>query len=336
MAVDSSVLPKSLSSWKNPLEEVVSRRLANIEPNSLGEAIRCACKGGKRIRPLISLWFGAAHGVDRDSSLGVACLTEWLHNAFLIHDDIQDGDAWRRDEPTLWKSHGTATALNAADWLLSAVYSEISRLSVDDLVRSRLLQAVSDVHRRTVEGQQLDLGGRADSRFQLSDYERLVKSKTGRYLALGMVCAAILAGFDDDRVNLLWRVGDQLGPAFQIQDDLLDLTPEKGRGGEFGNDIREGKPSILFAHSIQSGGLNQEERERLVEIMALPREETSASEVEECIGLFDKTGSIDFAREEAKSRSRTGLELFASIQGVSSEVLQEFEMICNYMTDRSR
>ena len=336
MTVDSSVLPKSLSCWKTPLEETVSRRLANIDPNSLGEAIRCACQGGKRIRPLISLWFGAANGVDRDHSLGVACLTEWLHNAFLIHDDIQDGDAWRRDEPTLWRSHGTATALNAADWLLSAVYSEISQLSVEDTVRSRLLLAVSDVHRRTVEGQQLDLGGRADSRFQLSDYERLVKSKTGRYLALGMVCAAILAGFNDDRVNLLWRVGDQLGPAFQIQDDLLDLTPEKGRGGEFGNDIREGKPSILFAHSIQSGILNQEECERLVEIMALPRDETSASEVEECIGLFDKAGSIDFAREEAKSRSLTGLKLFASIPGVSSELLQEFEMICNYMTDRSR
>ncbi|MGB1809851.1 MAG: polyprenyl synthetase family protein [Planctomycetota bacterium] len=330
------MLPNSLSSWKDPLEETVSLRLAKIEPNSLGEAIRSACKGGKRIRPLISLWFGAAQGVDRDSSLGVACLTEWLHNAFLIHDDIQDGDAWRRDEPTLWKSYGTATALNAADWLLSAVYSEISRLSVEDSVRSRLLLAVSDVHRRTVEGQQLDLGGRADSRFQLSDYERLVKSKTGRYLALGMVCAAILAGFEEDRVNSLWRVGDQLGPAFQIQDDLLDLTPEKGRGGEFGNDIREGKPSILFAHSVQSASLNETERKRLVDIMALPREETSASEVEECIGFFQKAGAIDFAREEAKSRSKTGLELFASIPGLSGEVLQEFEMICTYMTDRSR
>ena len=336
MAVDSSVLPNSLSKWKIPLEEAVQRRLSSIQPEALGEAIRCACKGGKRIRPLISMWFGAANDVDRESALVVACLTEWLHNAFLIHDDIQDGDAWRRDEPTLWKSHGTATALNAADWLLSAVYTEISQLSVSDAVRSRLLQAVSDVHRRTVEGQQLDLGGRADSGFSLSDYERLVKSKTGRYLALGMVCVAILADFDQHRVDALWQVGDQLGPAFQIQDDLLDLTPEKGRGGEFGNDIREGKPSILFAHSVQSKELAAAERDRILQIMALSRSETSAANVEECISLFQKAGSLDFARNEARIRSQSGLRLFSSISGLSTEIHQEFEMICNYMTDRSR
>ena len=87
---------------------------------------------------------------------------------------------------------------------------------------------------------------------------------------------------------------------------------------------------------MQSASLSEAECKRLVDIMALPRVETSASEVEECIGLFQKAGSIDFARGEAKSRSKTGLELFASISGLSGEVLQEFEMICTYMTDRSR
>ena len=157
---------------ERPLEETVSQRLAKIVPNPLGEAIRSACKGGKRIRPLISLWFGAAHGVDRDSSLGVACLTEWLHNAFLIHDDIQMVTTGAGTNPHC-ESHGTATALNAADWLLSQVYSGDQSTVSGRLRAVEIASGGFDVHRRTVEGQQLDLGGRADSRDSSSpDYER--------------------------------------------------------------------------------------------------------------------------------------------------------------------
>lgn len=329
-------MPATLSAWKKPLGEVVDSRLATIRPDSLGDAVRSACSGGKRIRPLISLWFGSGLGVDPKACLGMACLTEWLHNAFLIHDDIQDGDAWRRDVPTLWKSHGTATALNAADWLLSAVYSEISYAPVEDAVRSRLIAAVSDVHQRTVQGQQLDLSGRADPQFSLEDYEDLVKSKTGRYLALGMVCVAIVHGWDESSIDSLWQVGDHLGPAFQIQDDLLDLTPDKGRCGESGNDIREGKPSILFAHSIQSTEISVAERQRVIEIMLLPREDTTESHVSECIELFQRAGSIEFARRQARSRSQAGLDIFSKIVGLTTKVQDEFESICNFMTDRNR
>ena len=336
MAIGQTKLPATLSRWKQPLEGQIDERLANIRPESLCDAIRTACSGGKRIRPLISLWFGSGLGVDSKVCLGMACLTEWLHNAFLIHDDIQDGDAWRRDVPSLWKSHGTATALNAADWLLSAVYSEISVAPVKDNVRSRLIAAVSEVHQRTVQGQQLDLSGRADPHFSLEDYEHLVKSKTGRYLALGMVCVAIVHGLEEVSIEQLWQVGDHLGPAFQIQDDLLDLTPDKGRCGESGNDIREGKPSILFAHSIQSHEITVAERQRVIEIMSLPREETTEAHVSECVELFQRAGSLEFARGQARLRSETGRDIFRTISGLSAEVQDEFESICNFMTDRNR
>ncbi len=336
MALESMKLPVALVHWSGPLEAEIDQRLAGIEPESLGEAIRVACRGGKRIRPLISLWFGSALGVDREAALSLACLTEWLHNAFLIHDDIQDGDTWRRDQPTLWKSHGTATALNSADWLLSAVYSEVAALAIEESVRSRLLLAVSGVHRRTIEGQQHDLAGRADPQFNLQRYDELVRSKTGRYLALGMVCIAIVRGFGPRVIDSLWQVGDQLGPAFQIQDDLLDLTPGKGRRGESGNDIREGKPSILYAHAMQSDALSGEDRQRLVEVMGLPREQTNDDHVDECVQLFEKCDSFEFARSEAMKRSQSGREIFNSIDDLATEVHEEFELICSFMTERKR
>lgn len=336
MALSNMNLPAALADWSKPLEEEIEQRLQLIEPISLASAIQAACQGGKRIRPLISLWFASAVKIRRQEALSLACLTEWLHNAFLIHDDIQDGDAWRRDQPSLWKSHGTATALNSADWLLSAVYREISHLSIEDSVRARLLDAVSDVHRRTVEGQQHDLSGRADPDFNLQRYEALVRSKTGRYLALGMVCVAIVRGYSENVIDALWRVGDQLGPAFQIQDDLLDLTPGKGRGGESGNDIREGKPSILYAHAMQSAQITNSERLRLVEIMELPREQTTEQHIEECLELFGKCESLEFARLEADQRSQSGREIFLSIAELSTEVHEDFDSICSFMTERKR
>ncbi|MBC8260471.1 MAG: polyprenyl synthetase family protein [Planctomycetia bacterium] len=336
MVSQHTEMPAVLGKWSQVLDERVQGRLGTIEPESLKLALIEANSGGKRVRPLLSLWFGSCLGVEMERLLPVACLTEWLHSAFLIHDDIQDGDIWRRDRPTLWKSHGIPTALNAADWLLSAVYREISSISLDPSSRIRILEAVSDVHRRTVVGQQFDLSGRADPSFSLQRYEELVRSKTGRYLALGMVCVAIVKGLDDGVVDTLWNVGDQLGPAFQIQDDLLDLTKGKGRGGEMGNDIREGKPSILFAHSLQSSAMTDADKSRLVSIMDRSREETSTTDIQECIEIFDKCGSIEFAKAEARSRSAQGLGIFSDIDELSPVIKAEFESICEYLTERNR
>ncbi|MGE4618408.1 MAG: polyprenyl synthetase family protein, partial [Planctomycetota bacterium] len=196
--------------------------------------------------------------------------------------------------------------------------------------------SVQDVHRRTVVGQQFDLDGRADPDFNLNLYEQAVQAKTGRYLALGMVGSAIVAGLDESSVELLWQVGDQLGPAFQIQDDLLDMTRSKGRGGELGNDIREGKPSILYAHALESGGLSSADRNELVSVLGKDRSQTSDEEVAWVIDLFQRCGSIDFAHDQARNRAEKGVRLFRQITGVPEIVSEQFENIARYAVERDR
>ena len=328
--------PDFLRHPEKRIQELISVRLDQLTASSLQSAIRQATCGGKRFRPLLCYWFGTALGAAPKVVEPVACLTEWLHSAFLIQDDIQDGDQWRRDRPTLWKSHGVATALNAANWLLAEVYGEISDLEVTESHRARLLASVQDVHRRTVLGQQFDLDGRADPRFDLSRYERAVQAKTGRYLALGLVASAIVAGLKQESIDSLWKVGDQLGPAFQIQDDLLDLTQGKGRGGEVGNDIREGKPSILYAHALEAGQLKDADCNKLIEVMGKPRSETSQQDVEWAIDLFGKCGSMDFARQQARSRAQEGIRLFGETPGVLPDICEQFACIARFAVERNR
>ncbi len=329
-------LPRALSRSEDRLAAAISARLALVPSAVLQTALERSTSGGKRFRPLLALWFGDSLGVARDDAERIACLTEWLHSAFLIHDDIQDGDEWRRDQPTLWKSHGISTALNAADWLLSAVYLEVSRMHLPDEVRSQLLSAVQDVHSRTVLGQQYDLDGRGDADFGLDRYEQAVRAKTGRYLALGMVAVAIAARWSQHAIDQLWSVGDHLGPAFQIQDDLLDLTSSKGRAGQLGNDIREGKPSILYAHALERGQLSQEQKNRLVDVMLQERVLTSDEDVEWVISLFHDCGAIEFARIQANERADAGIDLFRELPGVPQELHATFEQIARFAVERNR
>ncbi|MFQ5655697.1 MAG: polyprenyl synthetase family protein, partial [Planctomycetota bacterium] len=182
--------------------------------------------------------------------------------------------------------------------------------------------------------QALDLEGRADPSFTLERYEEIIRKKTGRYLALGWVGAALIAGWEPERARAFWAVGDHLGPAFQIRDDLLDLTTGKGRGGEVGCDIREGKPSILFAHALCSADLEEKQRCRLLEILGRPRDETGPDDVAWVIELYRLLGSLEFAAQEARRRAARGIDAFCSLEGIPAAGARPIEEIAAYLSER--
>jgi len=152
-------------------------------------------------------------------------------------------------------------------------------------------------YERTLAGQALDINSRCDARFAIEDYLRMVTLKTGHYLVLGMVGGAIIAGAPKATLECLRKLGESLGPAFQIRDDILDLTAGKGRGGASGSDIREGKASILYAHALAHS--SPAEGERLLAVMRKPREETTDADVAAVLGLYEQCGSVAFAQETA-------------------------------------
>lgn len=290
--------------------------------------------GGKGLRPALALWWGERLGVDRAGAESWGLAVELLHNAFLIHDDIEDGDRYRRGRPTLWVEAGVPVALNVADHLIAEAYRRIASIDAPSAAVVAMVGDFASTHRTTVEGQALDLEHRADPHFTLERYEAIIRRKTGRYLALAWVGPARLAGWTDEEVDALWRIGDELGPAFQIRDDVLDLSSAKGRGGEIGCDIREGKPSILVAHALAAPELAAEDRTRLLEILSRDRASTTAADVEWTVEKFDALGSRAFALGEARRRVESARRLFPSLRGSTPERVAEFESIAAFLVDR--
>lgn len=256
--------------------------------------------GGKRLRPALTLWTCEALGGDPQKALPFALATELLHNFFLVHDDIEDGDTMRRDQETLWKKDGVPNAINVGDYLLAKAYAMILSAPLPPPAIVKLLRIFTETFERTVEGQALDINLRGSAEVTLETYYRIVRLKTAYYLALTWVGGAVVAGVADEALAPLWQLGHRLGPAFQIRDDIIDMTQGKGRGGEIGCDLREGKPSIFFAYVLDRKCGTESERERLLEILRKPRELTTPDDVAWAIAFYRLAGALQFAEDEAR------------------------------------
>ena len=287
--------------------------------------------GGKRIRPALCLLCCEELGGDSQRAVPFAAAIEILHNMLLVHDDLEDGDTVRRDLPTVWVEFGMANAVNLGDYMLGRAYTALLRTPADAPTRLRLLEAFTGAYERTCLGQALDINGRGRENLTVEDYLEMVTLKTGDYLALGMVGGAIIAGMDEAGVREIRALGGNMGPAFQVRDDVIDLTEGKGRGGAIGNDIREGKPSILYAHALSQA--SHGDRQRLLDVMRKPRQDTAQEDVRWVTGLYRRLGSIQFAQAKAE---QLVAEAFDTIERIPADNKAFFRRVATFMAERTR
>lgn len=287
--------------------------------------------GGKRIRPALCLLCCEELGGRQEEALPFAAAVEILHNMLLVHDDVEDGDKVRRDAPTVWVKFGVENAVNLGDYMLGRAYSVIQRSPVEGNTTLRLMAAFTSAYEHTCQGQARDLNQRGKADLSVEDYLETVRLKTGDYLALGMVGGAIIAGLSAEGVDRIRELGSNMGPAFQVRDDVIDLTRGKGRGGALGNDIREGKPSILYAHALSEA--DTADRNRLLKIMRRDRPDTSDDDVQWVISLYEKLGSIEFARSTAE---RLVEESYETIETIPVDNKQFFRTVARFMAERTK
>ncbi len=273
-------------------------------------------RGGKMMRPSLCLAAARAFGASVDQALLTAVSIELLHNALLVHDDIEDESEERRGRPALHALHGVPLALNLGDALaLASIRPLVENL---DALGPRLAQAVFRETERmaweTVEGQALELGWRRDNVEDVgeADYLAMVMKKTC-WLAtihpLRMGAMIATRGLAD--LEGLTRFGFFLGAAFQIQDDILNLEPDEAYGKEIDGDLYEGKRTLMLIHVARAA--EPEERRRLFAHLARPRSERGPDEVAWLRALMERHRSLDYARGVA--------------QGLAGAALHEHEAI---------
>src|SRR5436309_9386708 len=222
-----------------------------------------------------------------------------LHNAFLVHDDVEDGSDSRRGAPTMHRRTGIPIAVNTGD-SMNALAMRLFRETGERLgpaTAMRIFDEVDHMVVETLEGQAIELGWVRDNDLTVGtdDYLRLVLKKTAWYSFIHpMRIGALVAGADDglDRFN---RFGFLLGAAFQIQDDVLNLVGSHARyGKEIAGDLCEGKRTLVLSHAFERAAPT--ERTRLQNVYSRPGERRLQRELVDLYDLLGRTGSIEWAR----------------------------------------
>ncbi|MCF6153533.1 octaprenyl-diphosphate synthase [Candidatus Kuenenia stuttgartiensis] len=320
----------SIRTYGAKIDDMLRELIPVDEENYLSEPIWYHMNTkGKRVRPAICLITCEALGGNPENALSFALAIEVLHNMFLMHDDIEDGDTVRRDQPTVWVKYGTANAINAGDYLLACAYKSTLASPVAPEKRLKLLEALTLTYGKTVEGQALDINARAAESFTVAAYMKMVELKTGYYLACGMVGGAIVAGASNEVVEKIWMLGKNMGPAFQIRDDLIDLTHGKGRGGVIGSDIKEGKASFLYSYVLQIA--SGEQKKKLREIMLKPREETTADDIEWVLDVYRRYDAMKYAQDYAENLVQ---QAYKTINEIPVDDKTIFKEIASFMAQR--
>jgi geranylgeranyl pyrophosphate synthase len=262
--------------------------------------------GGKRLRALLPVWVCANLGGRPENALDIGAGLELLHNATLVHDDLQDGDRYRRGQPTVWHRWGSAQAINAGDALVFQGIGRILRAPAGQ----RAAEAVCRAMVRVTEGQTME--------FQLqlpaanpdalpptpANWNAMALRKTGALLGACLQTGAIAAGADAPTVVSAAEYGEALGLLFQVQDDYLDLVGDKGREAP-GSDLMEGKLSFpvvwAYAHTAPA------DVAALRRVLEAERGRKTRAMVEEAIATLTRTGAVAATAEWLMDACRTAL-----------------------------
>jgi geranylgeranyl pyrophosphate synthase len=285
---------------------VLTEFLPRKEPNQhLYELVRdFVAQPSKGLRPALCLATCRAYGGSTRSALRSAAGLELLHNAFLVHDDIEDGSLSRRGEPTMHRRVGVPLAVNTGD-AMNALSMRLFRGNLYRLSPEAALRIIDEVDHMLVEsleGQAMELGWIRDRNCTIGtdDYLRMVLKKTAWYSFIHpMRIGALIAGApgDLDRFN---RFGFLLGAAFQIQDDVLNLVGCASRyGKEIGGDLHEGKRSLVLSRALATA--SPSDRSRLEDFLGRPGPQRLQREVAAVHDLLQDGGSIDWARRSASA-----------------------------------
>ncbi|RJP22167.1 MAG: polyprenyl synthetase family protein [Deltaproteobacteria bacterium] len=254
--------------------------------------------GGKRIRPAVLLLCADACGYRGPRRTVMAVVTEYMHTATLLHDDVVDLGTVRRGKPAANILFGNSVSILVGDFL----FARASQLMTEDGdidvlgIYARTLVSLS-------EGEVLQLMKTRDAGITEEEYLTVVFCKTASLIAAASETGAVLAGADPAVRKAMFGFGKSIGIAFQLVDDILDYTgTEKELGKRPLQDLREGKVTLPLLHALREADAEDRERAR----RALAKKEPAERDVAFLSGLVDRNGGIAYAASRARSHVRRG------------------------------
>jgi geranylgeranyl diphosphate synthase type II len=269
----------------------------------------------KGLRPFICVTSTLAFGGSEEDALLTAAAIELFQNWILIHDDLEDGSELRRGLPALHKKYDWTLALNAGDALHARMWGALldnaKRLGGEKTLK--VMEEFSKMVNETTEGQHMELSWTVNKRWDLweADYYLMCTKKTAWYTTISPLrLGGIIATASDEILRMMIDIGSKLGIAFQIQDDVLNLTGDTGHyGKEPAGDIREGKRTLILLKVLELS--SPTEKRKVLNVMNKKAGEKTQADVDYVLSLVQKYDVIKYATKTAlhlEEEARTALK----------------------------
>jgi len=297
-------------------------------PSGLYDPIRYFLQiGGKRIRPILTLLGAELFGTDKEKALSQALSIEVFHNFTLVHDDIMDQAPLRRNKETIHQKWNINSAILCGDVMLIKAYELLCDIDPEKL--SETLQLFNKTATQVCEGQQLDLDFEYRDDVSIDEYIEMIRLKTSVLLGGALKIGAIIAGAGEKDKTEIYEFGQNIGLAFQIQDDILDLYADPVKfGKQVGGDVISNKKTFLHLTA-----LNKATKEQLEIARQLKNEPDIELKVKRTRELYDQVGVKQDCKKKIQEHYNIALNALHRV-AVPEENKKNIVELAGYLMDR--
>ncbi len=322
---------------QNKLIQLFEEGLGNLKLDRLPALLSDPYKysidsGGKRIRPLLTLLSCGLCNGDIKNALPAAMAVEILHNFTLVHDDIMDDADTRRGKPSVFKKWNVSVAILSGDVMFADAYKQLEYYATSKAyskeeyanINNTLINATITV----CEGQALDIQFVDSADVTVTDYIKMIDGKTSALIAGALKMGAIAANAPNKYQDILEEIGYEIGKAFQIQDDLLDITADpKKFGKQPGGDIREGKKTYLSLLAIEKA--DKEQKSYIFDTLNNP--DINENDIDKMLELYQHLGVIEETEKRIEEHYQNAFSLLDTFDesGYKNELINLFKFLQN-------
>lgn len=313
-----------ISEYVGPVNSALQELITPESNTALDKAVNDALSiGGKRVRATLALLWCEVYSGGYKPAIPLAAAYELAHASALIQDDIIDRSEMRRGEKSIEAKYGLTTALLASDLLLFNVPKMVAKYeNLESRRLARILDLLGEACRATTWGEFIDMEMAHDGDETEKRYEEMIKMKTSSLLSAPCASGALVGGASDEDAGAAGKFGEEVGMAYQIQDDALDLVGDESELGKpVFTDLRGGKKSFILMHCMSRCS---SEDKRFVAGLVNRSGPYAKGEISRLRSLIEEYGSLDYARKKVALHTARARSVLASVpRGIATTRLRE-------------
>lgn len=300
----------SLSELRDSFLQYLKQNTPTKEPQNLYDPANYILGlGGKRVRPILTLMAAELFDTEHEKALPAATAVEIFHNFTLVHDDIMDEAPLRRGKETVHHKWNINTGILSGDVMMIMAYSFFD--IYEPKVFKKLTKLLSKTAIEVCEGQQMDVDFETRSNVSIEEYLQMITYKTAVLVGAAFKMGAIVARADKSDRKLIYKFGLNLGIAFQLQDDYLDIFGDEAAfGKQIAGDIIENKKTYLYLKALESASL---EDKQILEDLFAKKLEDNDDKIKTVVDIYKKYGSDVATQQTIQKYTNKAFEVLNEI-----------------------